>query len=207
MPFPSAAIRRVVLVSVAALAAGCAPEPAVRSYSVPREADHKPFRPAAVLPEAKYRMLAAVIPVRENLNWFVRCDGPIERVNEAERDFDAFLTSVRVTGPASPTLTWTVPAGWRVGPPKAMRLVTLQKGDEKKPLEIYISEPIGGTMLGNVNRWRTDFVGIKPWSDEDLAEGLKEVKLGGTPAYKFDFVGPGGAKAGGPGGRPFGSTN
>lgn len=207
MPVPSVAARRVVLVSVAAFAAGCAPEPEVRSYTVPREADHKPFRPAAVLPEAKYRMLAAVIPIRDNLNWFVRCDGPIDRVTEAAADFDAFLNSVRVTGQPAPPLSWTVPDGWRVGPPKAMRLFTIQKGDEKKPLEIYISEPIGGSMLDNVNRWRTDFVGIKKWSDEELADGMTEVKLGGAPAYKFDFVGPGGAKAGSAGGRPFGSTN
>ena len=47
-------------------------------------------------------------------------------MNEAEADFDAFLASVRVVGGASPSLTWTVPAGWRVGPPKAMRLELAQ---------------------------------------------------------------------------------
>lgn len=186
--------------------AGCAPEPEVRTYFVAREADAKPFRPVAEVPEAKYRMLAAVIPMSADRSWFVRCDGPAESVTAAEADFDTFLNSIRVTGNPTPSLAWAVPAGWRVGPPKAMRLVTLQKMDAKRPQEMYISEPLGGTLTANVNRWRTDFVGVKPWSDEEVAEGMKVVQLGGTAAFRFDFAGPGGAKAGGTG-RPPGSTN
>lgn len=88
-----------------------------------------------------------------------------------------------------------------------MRLVTLQKGEGKKPLEMYISEPMMGSLVDNVNRWRTDFVGIKPWTEEEMATGMKTIQLGTSVAYRFDFVGPGGAKAGGGPARPVGSTN
>lgn len=206
MPSPFVPARWVGFAFGLLALAGCAPEPEVRSYTVPREADHKPFRPGAVGTEAKYRMLTAVIPINDNLSFFVRFDGPIDKVNEAEAEFDAFLMSIRLTGQPTPPLTWTVPPGWRVGPPKQFRLVTIQKGDEKKPLEAYISDPLGGSMLSNVNRWRTDFVGVKPWDEEELKDGGKKILLGGTPAFRFDFAGPGGAKAN-TGGRPFGSTN
>jgi len=196
----------VVFLALAGMS-GCAQEPEIRTYLVPREAENKPFRPVADGPDDKVRMLAAVIPVNEQNSWFVRFLAAIEKVADREKDFDAFLNSIRVTGMPATPLTWTVPEGWRIGPPNPNRVVTLQYGAGDKLLEMYISKPFGGNLSDNVNRWRTDFVGLKKLDDEDLATTLIPVQLGGTAAYKVDLRGPGGAKAGGGMGRPPGSTN
>ncbi len=205
MPLPTAPACRVVLCLAFAVLSGCAPEPEVRTYLVPRDGESTPFRPAAEGPEETVRMLAAVIPQSPQFSWFVRLLGAASQVTEREKDFDAFLTSIRVTGMPAPPLSWTVPDGWRVGPPNPNRVVTLQYGSTDKPLEMYVSNPFGGSLSANVNRWRSSFVGLKELGDEDLATTLIPVQLGGTPAYKVDLRGPGGA--GGGMGRPFGGTN
>ena len=65
--------------------------------------------------------------------------------------------------------------------------------------DLYVSDPLGGDLLQNVNRWRTDFVGIPAVTN--VKDVVTEIQLGGTKAYRVDFRGPGG-KGGGMGG-PF----
>lgn len=205
MPISTVPIRWAVFVLALSLLSGCAPEPEVRTYVVPRSDPHGHGVGRAVAPTASgVRMLAAIIPQDASSSWFLRLLGPAEQVSEREEDFDAFLKSIRVTGKPSPPLSWTVPAGWRVGPPNQNRVVTLQSGPADKPLEMYVSQPFGGTREANVNRWRTSFVGLKELQGEALKATFIPVSLGGVEATKVDLRGPGG---GGGMGRPFGGKN
>ncbi len=174
---------------------GCKPEEDIRTYTVPKEPEKTaPTRgeepPAG---DAKYRFLGGIIPAGERSFWFVRFFGPIEQVSPHEADFDKFLNSIRVGGDAKQPLTWTVPAGWKLGPAKQMRMVSIQNGSA----EIYISDPISGTMLENVNRWRADFTGIAKVPEAELLQVTTEILLGTTKAYRVDFRGPGGPSAAG----------
>jgi hypothetical protein len=143
----------------------------------------------------KTRLLGAIIPADQNSDYFLRFDGPIEKIDANEKDFDAFLNSIRVPGEGGKPISWTVPAGWSEAPARAMRVVTLHKTDNSAP-DMYISTPLGGGLLGNVNRWRTDFVGIQAVTQDELKDVMKEIKLGDKTAYRVDFRGPGG-KGGG----------
>ncbi len=85
-------------------------------------------------------------------------------------------------------LTWSVPEGWKEGPAKQFRIVTLQK--EAVP-DLYLSDPFAGSLLDNVNRWRKGDAGIDAVSEADLPKSLTEIKLGTVNAYRVDIRGPG----------------
>lgn len=184
-------VRRVLVPAVFALFAGCGPAEQVKTYTVPKDpakadAEVKPADGAV-----KSRLLGAIIPVGDNLSRFVKASGPVEKIDPHAEAFDAFVKSVRVTkDPANP-VTYTVPEGWRPGPAKQMRVVTFLAGPPDKQVEVYISDPFGGSLLANVNRWRGE-VGLKDVTDADLAAETTPLTLGETKAYKVDFRGPGG---------------
>jgi len=142
------------------------------------------------------RLLGALIPAGDDTNYFVKFVGPSDKIDANEKDFDAFLNSIRVPGEGGKPISWTVPAGWKEGPARQMRLITLQKIDGSSR-DLYLSDPFGGTALMNVNRWLGE-VGAKSATEAELPGLLKEVKLGTTKAYRVDFRGPGGKGGGMP---------
>ncbi|MCE9565215.1 MAG: hypothetical protein K8U57_24550 [Planctomycetes bacterium] len=140
---------------------------------------------------AKVRLLGAIIPTGGETSFFVKFVGPIEKIDASEKDFDAFLNSIRVPGEGGKPISWTVPAGWKEAPARAMRIVTLQKVDGSVP-DLYISEPFSGGLLQNVNRWRKGDAGLPEVTEADLPSSTKEVQLGATKAHRVDLRGPGG---------------
>lgn len=140
---------------------------------------------------AKVRLLGAIIPAGDGTSFFVKFVGPIEKVDANEKDFDAFLSSIRVPGEGGKPVSWAVPTGWKEGAPRQMRVVTLQKADGSAP-DLYISDPFAGGLLQNVNRWRKGDVGLPEVTEADLPSVTKEVQLGATKAHKVDIRGPGG---------------
>jgi len=137
--------------------------------------------------DAKVRLLGAIIPAGDETHHFVKFLGPIEKIEANEKDFDVFLNSIRVPGEGGKPISWTVPAGWKEGPARQFRVVTLQK--EGVP-DMYVSEPFGGSTLNNANRWRSE-LGLKEATEDELPGLLKEVNLGKTKASRVDFRGPG----------------
>jgi len=174
----------------AVVLSGCKPEEEIRTYTVEKETERTvPTKAEQVtVGDAKFRLLGAIIPAEKGYSWFVRFYGPIDQVSPLEEDFNKFLTSIRPSADGSKPLTWTTPPGWTVGPAKQMRMVTLQKG----AAEIYISDPIGGSILDNINSWRFDIVGIPKVTQTELANVTAELMLGTTKAMRVDFRGPGG---------------
>jgi hypothetical protein len=157
--------------------------------------DHGGTPPTVPDGPPKVRFLGAIIPAGEGSSYFVRFFGPIDKITAHEKAFDAFLNSIRVPGEGGKPVSWTVPPGWKVvpNPPQAagLRLVTLKTEDGSSE-DLYISTPIAGDNLANVNRWRTDFVGIP--AVKDLKDAVTEIQLGPTKALRVDFRGPGGGK-------------
>lgn len=175
---------------------GCGPSDEIRTYQVKKPAD-APAAPAEPTPDgpAKVRLLGAIIPVKDG-SWFVRFLGPVEAIDPHEKEFDEFVNSIRVSDDPRTPPTFTAPPGWKELPRKQMRVVTFAVGDGPNPPEVYISTPLGGSVLENVNRWRVDFVGVKRLTAAELPAATKELMLGTTKAYRVDVRGPGG-KGGG----------
>jgi hypothetical protein len=143
------------------------------------------------------RLLGAIIPAGDGTSFFVKFVGPVEKIDANEKDFDAFLGSIRVAGNREKPITWTVPAGWKEAPPRQMRVVTLQKVDGSAP-DMYISDPFAGGLLQNVNRWRKGDAGLPETTEADLPNSTKEVMLGTLKAHRVDLRGPGGKGGMGP---------
>jgi hypothetical protein len=196
----------VALAAPCALLAGCGPanDDGIKTYRV---ATHKgsgggggPVEPPPPVDQTpRERLLGAIIPVDADKSYFVLFKGPVEKIEPHEKDFDTFLNSVKVPGDGGKPISWTVPPGWKEAPARQFRVVTIQKDGSP---ELYISDPFGGSLLLNVNRWRTDHVGLPKIAEADLKTVTKEQKFGETTGYRVDFRGPGG-KGGGMGKPPF----
>lgn len=77
--------------------------------------------------------------------------------------------------------TWTVPVGWKLGPQKAMREVTLLGGPQGE-VECYVSALGGeaGGLISNLSRWRQQL--DQPPIDEAEAAQLPRVAMLGGEA-------------------------
>jgi len=170
---------------------GCGPKDEIRTYNAPREKEsEKAATPGGGSQAKGMRLLGLIIPKSTGESWFVKFSGPAEQIEPHVGAFDAFVQSIRVApGAANPT--YTPPPGWKEAPPRAMRLVTFLPPGEGKQPELYLSQPFGGSLLDNVNRWRGE-VGLPPVTEADLSSLVTEVKLGDAKAYRVDFSGPGG---------------
>lgn len=87
-------------------------------------------------------------------------------------------------------LKWTTPAGWKEGPAKQMRLVTLVPAD-KTGVECYVTvlQGTGGGLEANVNRWRGQ-LGQTPLSAAEVA-ALTVVPVLGRDARFVEIEGGG----------------
>ncbi len=207
-----------VLLSILAMTivlAGCdSPEP-VAIYTVPT---HLPEQ----LQPPRERMLAAMVPQGEKV-WFFKVTGPEEAISSIESAYRQFVESVEIRD-GKPNLK-ELPAGWRLGAAKQMRVASIDVETPNKQLDISIStltrqEDWDQMVLMNVNRWR-DQLGL-PSSQEKWAGGVAlEASAADSDSVWVDFVGDPSAKpsvgrmsppfAGGPpspsGGPPAASNN
>ena len=126
-------------------------------------------------------------------SYFVKFDGRTEQISPHEKAFDDFISSIRVSGDGK-RATFTAPPGWKQDTTNQNRVVTFTPPGEGEQPQLYISKPFGGTLLMNVNRWRTDNAGLPQVTEAELPKVTTEVMLGNTKAYKVDFKGPGSNK-------------
>lgn len=173
-----------------ALTVGCAPPEEIKTYRLVRSTEPKATEKQP--PDAgptKSRLLGAIIPVGPNSSRFVKASGPAEKIDPIAEDFAKFVASIRVANDPANPVTYTAPAGWQPGPAKQMRLTTFLAGPGK--VEVYISDPFGGKVLDNVNRWRKE-VGAKEIGEAELAAETKPIQLGDVTATLIDVSGTGG---------------
>jgi hypothetical protein len=102
--------------------------------------------------------------------------------------------------PAAEKLSYTVPEGWK----ETDRVVTRSGMEFRYELALKVEEgsasalltvsklpgPAGGLLM-NVNRWRSDQLGLPPLDDAQLADAAKTIKVGGADGKFVDFTGPG----------------
>ena len=206
MPAP---LRFLLAVVLAVVAVGCHQDDPIRAYTVPKET--KPGEDAGDVAEFKYdpvdgpdkmRMLVTVVPSGDGYFWAVRFFAPAPVVDHYEADYDSFIASIKLPANSNEKPTYTMPKGWRTGTaPSAMaanlRVGTLHTGPKAKPVEMYLASPVRDDLLGNVNRWRVQFVGLPETTAADLKGQVKEVMVDGKPATRVDLRGPGVAGGGG----------
>lgn len=167
-----------LLVFVAVLA-GCESEP-IQTYKVPKS------EPAPE-PVATVRMLGAIFPAGEQ-SWFFKLSGPIDAVGKLEKPFEALVTSVKlVEGKPS----WTNPEGWRQLPGEGLRFATVKTGPDDAALEVTVGSA-GGSLRGNVDRWRGQ-IGLKPARGREMEATTRAIDADGIKGTFVDLRGPGGA--------------
>ncbi|MDW8309008.1 MAG: hypothetical protein RMK20_06510 [Verrucomicrobiales bacterium] len=92
----------------------------------------------------------------------------------------------------TPTLTWKRPDGWEEVPPGQMRVASFNvKGPDGKVADVSVV-PLGGGAggdLANVNRWRTQQLGLDAVTPDELKKLAEPVEIGGRPADLYDLAG------------------
>jgi len=84
---------------------------------------------------------------------------------------------------------YQVPDGWKKVKPKAFSVATFRTGDGDRAAEITVSS-VGGGLLLNVNRWRSQQLGLPPVSQEELLKDLRTLDVDGTKAAYVELIGP-----------------
>ncbi|MDB4561675.1 hypothetical protein N9102_00645 [bacterium] len=163
---------------------GCERVDPVVTYTVPTKL------PAQLVP-GQDRMLAAMLPVGDNI-WFFKVTGPEGAVDSIHDDFRNFVEGITFED-GSPELA-DLPTGWRRGGEKPFRYATLDVETPDKQLGISVSSlPLredswDQQVQDNVNRWRGQ-LGL-PKSDQKWADAQKlAVKAADPNAVWVDIVG------------------
>lgn len=170
----------LVLLSLAALLAGCEDKPKIRTYNTEKPADvhagnHVDGETAADAPAMPpmmqnrpaagtsapagepVRMFAAIVPQGEQ-TWFYKVTGPVELVGKKATELGDFVKNVKY---ADGQPEWTLPEGWSREAGNTFRFATLKVPVEgaDEPLEMSVSALPGGApeteqAVANINRWR-----------------------------------------------------
>jgi hypothetical protein len=96
--------------------------------------------------------------------------------------------------PATAVPQWEPPAHWKAGGQRPMRLATFEvPGGNNQVADLSISALGGsaGGMLANINRWRTQQLGLTAATEADLPKISSEVPVSGGKATLVDFAGEG----------------
>lgn len=158
--------------------------------------------------ESFRRRTLGVILEREGVLWFAKMTGDepvvaleaprlrtfLESVTFDESDHSlpaapATATRPATSGPGLPN--WTVPGHWQSKSPGPMVLVAyIVPGDAGKQADVTISKLAGegGTLLGNVNRWRGQ-LGLPPTTEAELPKQLSFIEVGGASAPRVELAG------------------
>ncbi|HEV8290531.1 MAG TPA: hypothetical protein VGP94_01345 [Tepidisphaeraceae bacterium] len=145
-------------------------------------------------PAGEKRILGAMA-IEGDRVWFLKVMGPSARVEKHKKEFEDFLSSLKLNGPRKEMkdeLAWITPPSWTNGDERPMRFLTFLAGDGADPAEVIVTK-LGGTSFGNlldnINRWRSQ-VGLAPVAKvED--QPSERIPLAGKDAAYFDFTGPG----------------
>ncbi len=208
----------LVLVCVAAGAAGCGRNAEVQHYKVPKpelvyaenhvdpvekapqQAAQQAAAPAAAQPaEPTDRMLGAIVP-QGSQTWYFKLTGPKEPVARLESAFRQLIESLTFAGPDAPP-QWKLPESWTQQPGSATRFATLVVEQDGRPLEVSVSKlQMDGSpdsILANVNRWRGQ-MGLPLIDLGDLADQTEALSLAGREVVLVNLVGTMSKSGGGP---------
>jgi hypothetical protein len=195
---PARVARRLFLLGTLVVLCGCQKEEDVRSYKAPKEQAAPPVAtaPADAGDGPARRILGAIIPHGEGL-WVFKIAGPDEAVKPHEAEFEAFIDSVTFkSGSKAPD--YKVPEGWRPSKGTEISAAAFQVGPGADAPELTVTAA-GGSVVENVKRWRTQ-LNLKPATEDELKQIMKEKKVGDATAVLVNLTGTG---SGGMGRPPF----
>lgn len=95
---------------------------------------------------------------------------------------------------ASDLLTYDVPVGWKPGRTDRMRKAAFEVAESDRKVEITaidLAASAGEDVVGNVNRWRGQ-VGLPELTEQQMAEELAAMTIGGEPGTYVELPGPSG---------------
>lgn len=164
--------------------AGCQGGDDITHYQVPRPKDRE-----------VERLLGAILSQQDGESWFFKFTGPSSLVTEHQKDFSAFMQTVRLDDNADAVPTWKLPDGWKEEKAQGLRFATLRFGPEQS-LEITVGRA-GGSVLANVNRWLGQ-IGLGSAATETELRDQKlvqEVTIHDRKVFLVDLTGPGASRS------------
>jgi len=178
---------------------GCSAGEPIRSYTVTTNQEPVvPVKTGTVAAHAtgadRSRTLGLIIPLEGNYSRFVKFRGTIEQIATYEAGFLALINSITDVGTEAEFPKYALPDGWKENPPRKFVAKSFNVGAAGVP-DVTISQPIGGSLLDNVNRWRKEN-GAPEVTDDELPKVIRELTLGGKKAYFVDARGPADPKGG-----------
>ena len=171
------------------------------------------FEMSGISPQTKKqtRLLAAT-QNHSDSTWFFKMVGDDDLVREQKETFLAFCARYHYPdeSPNAPTetaalptelansqqeaptpkRTWAAPKGWQEQQPGPMQDGKFLVADGKATVTISIFQGATGGNLANVNRWRTQQIGLPAVQESDLASLLTPLDLPDTKANLIDMTGP-----------------
>ncbi len=133
---------------------------------------------------------------RAKETWYIKLDGPEERVSGHAAEFAGFVKSLEFDDGknAAKPVHWTKPDKWLdIPPPKPIQYAAFNVESRDKPLLLTVTklgalEANGAnTLLGNINRWRGQ-IGLPAWTEADLTQETKPIPLAGVQVTLVDFL-------------------
>lgn len=93
---------------------------------------------------------------------------------------------------AAPALQWDAPEGWAERPAGRMGGVAMWvkgEGDQAPKLTVTRLPYLPQMLLGNLNRWRVQQLGLTPITEADLDDAIKPLAAAGETAQLVELVG------------------
>lgn len=193
-PGPARFLRFGWLAFGACLCLGCGPADQIEQHVMSRErtgipqAVRVPTAPKESAPAVRSRMVTAIAALPA-ATWFFKAVGPVEEMNAALPGLTSFFQSVRFNESGQPE--YAAPAEWKRGPQRPGRFETLLIGSGETPsIELAISE-LGPNqdLTSNVNRWRSDQLGLSSLDEAAARQSLKPLAYQGGEFLLFDEIG------------------
>lgn len=174
------------------LLAGCRKEEPITRYKVTRLEDPEKRAEAPAMKKGPARLLGAILSNKETM-WFMRLNGPEEKITPLEKDFEGWVQSIRFPAGAEP-IAWTLPKGWIQLPGDGkFRYATIRAGGGAGP-ELVVSplprEANEGLLKGNLDRWRNNYLGLPPLKDGEEGKYIRTIEVEGTKVLLVDMKGP-----------------
>ena len=159
----------------------------ITSYQVPKS------EPLAALAARRvpYRLVVYIVEHGKSM-WVFKLLGPEKQVTPFVGDFDAFMESVKVTDEEGKPIHWQRPETWSELPGTQFRHATLVIDPKTAAQEISVTrmdKTDEAGLLANINRWRTQQLGLSAISKGQVGEVTKELKINGDEAKRIEMVG------------------
>jgi hypothetical protein len=112
---------------------------------------------------------------------------------DAKTQADAKGAGAAGTAGETAEFTSTVPAGWTLGPPRAMRKATYLIGGDDPAAEVSITAfpavPMMADPLANGRRWAGE-VGLASLTDEQINAAMQEMPIADVTGQYFELLAP-----------------